>query len=89
MKKNHVACGAYTELVQGICERMVSRYLAGQVIQRRDLKEQIESEVEKKGRLCWQNDKLWVKRWSGGAGDCQIKDLRKACSGFAVLQTGI
>lgn len=89
MKKNHVACGAYTELVQGICERMVSRYPAGQVIQRRDLKEQIESEVEKKGRLCWQNDKLWVKRWSGGAGDCQIKDLRKACSGFAVLQTGI
>lgn len=73
-KKKCIACGACTELVQGICGKMVSRYPAGQVVQRRDLEKQIDSEVEKKGSLCWQNDKLQVKRWSGGAGDCQIKD---------------
>lgn len=69
-----MACGVCTEIVQGICERMVSRYLAGQVVQRRDLEKQIESEVEKKSSLYWQNDKLQVKRWSGAAGDCEIKD---------------
>lgn len=78
--------GTCTEIVQGICERMVSRYPAGQVIQGRDLEKQIESEVEKKGSLCWQSDKLQVKRWSWGLSD---KRLRKTCSGFAVAQTGI
>lgn len=35
-----------------ICKRMVSRYPAGQGIRRRDLEEQIDSKVEKKGSLC-------------------------------------
>lgn len=73
-KKKLIFCGTCTEDVQGICERMVSRYPVDQVIWKRDMKKQIESEVEKKGSLCWQNDKLQMKRWSGGARDCQTKD---------------
>lgn len=80
-KKAYCLWKEHAQIVQGICERMVSRYPAGQVIQRRDLEKQIESEVEKKGSLCWQ-----VKRWSWRLSD---KRLRKTCSGFAVAQTGI
>jgi len=41
------------------------------------LEKQIESKVEKKGSFHCQNEKMQMDRWSGGAGDSQIRDWGK------------
>lgn len=74
-KKKHIACGACTKIVQGICETVVSRYPAGQVILRSKWNQKLKRRVACAGRMT-------SCRWRGGGGDCQIKDWGKPVQGL-------
>ena len=78
-RKKHIACGSHTEIVQGIRSASDGLETCSE--------KQIESKVENKGSLHQQNEKMQVDRWSGGAGDSQIRDWGKLVQGSLYKQT--